>query len=195
MVKIREKDQPKKRIKAKKKKFGGKPTLFVALLMLVLFIIALIYNPDKGIRKVISRNSSTPTSVSSEPQFTKHGELTFLKDNGVILSKLDIELAVDDGRREQGLMYRRQMDINRGMLFIFDDEKLRSFWMKNTYLPLDILYLNANKVIVKIHENVAILNEQPIPSEFPARYVVEVNAGYCALNRIAVGDRMTFIRN
>jgi uncharacterized membrane protein (UPF0127 family) len=195
MVKNREKDQPKARPDAIKRKSKGKRTLFVALLMLVLFIIALIYNPNKGIREMINKSADTSSSTSSEPGFVKQGELSFLKADGSILSKIDIEIAADEGMREQGLMYRRHMAVNCGMLFIFDDEDLRSFWMKNTYLPLDILYVNSKSIIVKIWENVATLNEQPIPSDFPAKYVIEVNAGYCALNRIAVGDRMTFIRN
>lgn len=194
MVNIREKDRPKKVINAKKRKPKRKPAIYLALLLLVIFIMAVVYSPKKEVRQMRNNRSQTQSTTSSEPQFVRQGELTFLKADGTILTKIDIEIADTDAKREQGLMYRRQMEQNRGMLFVFDDVDLRSFWMKNTYLPLDILYLNAQKKIVKICENMPTLNEQPIPSDFPAKYVIEVNAGFCALNRISVGDGMTFIR-
>lgn len=193
MVNIREKNRPKAGIYSNYRKSKGKPVLYLAVLFLVIFIMAVLYNPNREKRRMIQNRNSSSTS-SSEPAFVKQGELTFLKADTIVIAKIDIEIADDDGKRERGLMYRRQMELNQGMLFIFEDEDLRSFWMRNTWLPLDILYLNARKKIVRIHENVATLNERSIPSDFPAKYVVEVNAGFCALNRIQVGDGMTFVR-
>lgn len=194
MVNIREKSKPKSGIYTNYRKSKGKPAFYIALLLLLIFIMAVVYSPNRLIKKMSASRENRAVTSSAEPQFVKQGELTFLKADSTTLAKIDIEIADDDGKRERGLMFRRQMELNQGMLFIFEDEDQRSFWMKNTYLPLDILYLNAQKKILRIHENVATLNEQPVLSDYPAKYVVEVNAGFCALNRIEVGDMITFIR-
>ncbi len=194
MVNIREKGKPKSGIYSNYRKSKGKPALYIAVLLFVIIIMAIVYSPGRTEKRMLSNKISSATSASSEPQFMKQGELIFFKPDSTELAKIDIEIADDDGKRERGLMYRRQMELNQGMLFIFEDEDQRSFWMKNTYLPLDIIYLDAKKNIVRIHENVATLNEVSIPSDFPAKYVVEVNAGFCALNRLEPGDRMSFAR-
>lgn len=194
MVNIREKDRPKKGIYSNYRKSKGKPALYIAVLLLVIVIMAVVYNPNRGVRRMFQNQKNISVSSSSEPEFVKQGELNFIRADSTVIVKIDTEIADDDTRRERGLMYRRQMEMDHGMLFIFEDEDFRSFWMKNTYLPLDILYLNAQKKIVRIHENVATMNERPIPSDFPAKYVVEVNAGFCALHNIQVGDGMTFLR-
>ncbi len=193
MVNIREKNRPKAGIYSNYRKSKGKPVVYIAVLLMVIFVMVMIYNPNGGSKRMLQKQNNT-TSTSSEPQFVKQGELTFLKADSSEVVKIDIEIADDDLKREQGLMYRRQMELNHGMLFIFEDEDFRSFWMKNTYLPLDILYLDASRKILKIHENVATLNEQSIPSDAPAKYVVEVNAGFSALYNLQVGDRMHFLR-
>jgi len=194
MVNIRENKRPQSGIYSNYKKSKGKPVLYIAVLLMVILIMAIVYNPGR-VKNNLTRNEKNSSSMSSsEPQFVKQGELTFMHPDSTAIVSIDIEIADDDAKREGGLMFRRQMELNQGMLFIFPDEDQLSFWMKNTYLPLDIVYLNAMKKIVRIHENVATMNEQSIPSDFPAKYVVEVNAGFCALNRITVGDQMKFIR-
>jgi len=194
MVNIREKERPKSGIYSNYRKTKGKPILYIAVLLIVIVIMAIVFNPNREVPRMIQNQRPSQSTAYNDPDFTKQGELTFLKADSTVITKIDIQVADDDALRERGLMYRRQMELNHGMLFIFEDEDLRSFWMKNTYLPLDIVYLSARKKIVRIHENVATLNEQPIPSDFPAKYVVEVNAGFCALYNIQVGDGMTFSR-
>jgi uncharacterized membrane protein (UPF0127 family) len=194
MVNIREKAGPKKGIQGNYRKSKGKPALYIAVLLLVIFIMVVVFNPNRNSGRILSNQGKEIKSSSSDPEFNKQGELTFLKADSSSVTTIDIEIADDDAKRERGLMYRRQMELNHGMLFIFEDEDLRSFWMKNTYLPLDILYLDGKKKIVRIHENVAILNEQSIPSDLPAKYVIEVNAGFSALYKLKTGDRMTFAR-
>lgn len=195
MVNIRQKDRPKGGIYSNYKKTSAKPAVYLAALLLVILIMAVIFNPNKERVREDRSQKNNSASTSSEPQFVRQGELSFLKADSTVIVKIDIEIADDDDKRERGLMYRRQMELGQGMLFIFPDEDLRSFWMRNTYLPLDILYLDAQKKIVRIHENVATLNERSIPSDFPAKYVVEVNAGFCALHGIRTGDQMAFKRN
>lgn len=124
--------------------------------------------------------------------FNKQSTLAFIGADGDTLSVIDIEIADNDQKRARGLMYRRSIPENAGMLFIHNWEDIQSFWMKNTYISLDMVFVNAAKEIVTIHAATAPLKEWNYTSTSPALYVVEVNAGYCARNKIGVGDRIEF---
>ena len=84
------------------------------------------------------------------------------------------------------------MENDQCMLFLMPTEEPQSFWMLNTYIPLDIIFANQSMEIVKIQANRQPQSLQSIPSERPAKYVVEVNAGFCAENGIVEGDRIRF---
>jgi hypothetical protein len=79
------------------------------------------------------------------------------------------------------------------MLFINSEEEMQSFWMKNTYIPLDMIFVNANKEIVTIHVNTTPLKEWNYTSTKPALYVVEVNAGFTNRHGIGTGDKIDFV--
>ena len=135
----------------------------------------------------------TTYSFENPPEFRKDGELIFTDNfTGEMKSKIDIEIASTDFQRQLGLMYRAEMDFNRGMLFLFDREQLQSFWMRNTLIPLDIIYVNSRREIVDILTATEILSDNSYPSSAPAVYVVEVNAGYCELHGITNGDKIIF---
>lgn len=127
-----------------------------------------------------------------EPQFIKEGTLTFgSKDStGTFSGKLtiDIEVAASDFETTRGLMYRRSMDEMQGMLFIFDEMEEKGFWMKNTYIPLDIIYTDDQGKIVTIQGNTTPFSEEIVPSYVPAQFVVEVNAGFCQRHGVVEGD-------
>jgi uncharacterized membrane protein (UPF0127 family) len=110
--------------------------------------------------------------------FQKQGLLIFSDAKDNTISKLDIEIADNEDKRNTGLMYRDKMDENQGMLFLFQVEEQQAFWMKNTILPLDIIFVNAKREVVSIQKNAEPYSEKSLPSFKPARYVVEVNAGY-----------------
>lgn len=130
-----------------------------------------------------------------EPQFKKEGELEFVgKNNKELIRKIDIEIAENDDERMQGLMYRRSMDDLKGMLFVFQREEPQSFWMKNTVIPLDIIYVNSKMEIVKIFKNTVPFSEKSLPSEKPATYVVEVTGGYTDKYGIKEGDLISFVK-
>lgn len=127
------------------------------------------------------------------PQFRKDGELIFKKsDDSTFQKKIDYELADEEWEIRQGLMYRIEMGENEGMVFKMPTEKKQSFWMKNTSIPLDIIYLNANKEIVSIQKYTSPHSEQQLPSESPAQYVVEVNAGFSDTYNLKKGDKADF---
>jgi uncharacterized membrane protein (UPF0127 family) len=192
MVTIRE-NKKKAGIYTNYRKVKGRPIIYLAfLLVLVVILIVMKVLPGKNSEQL--RDQSLVAGQNSNPVFQKEGELSFLKPDSSLIVKIDIEIADDDPSREQGLMFRRTMEMNTGMLFIFEDEDLRSFWMKNTYIPLDIIYLDAQKRIIRIHENTPTLNDQPILSGSPAKYVIEVIAGFTALYNIRTGYFFTFSR-
>ncbi len=106
--------------------------------------------------------------------------------------EVSAEIADSDAERTQGLMHRETLAASAGMLFVFDDEDMRFFWMKNTPLSLDIIFISADKKIVSIAENTTPFSEAPISSEFPAKFVLEVNAGFSATQGLAVDQSVEF---
>jgi uncharacterized membrane protein (UPF0127 family) len=95
---------------------------------------------------------------------------------------------------QRGLMFRHYLPEDQGMLFIFPEEKELNFWMENTYIPLDIIFLNANKEIVRIHKNVQPCKTVKCPtyaSLKPAQYAIEVNAGFVDKYQI---DKQTIVQ-
>lgn len=110
-------------------------------------------------------------------------------DNGAF----EIELARTPAEQSKGLMFRESMPENHGMLFIFSEDGIKTFWMKNTLIPLDMVFLDGNMTVVEIKSNVQPCKVDPCPtypSEKPARYVLELNAGSAEKNKIVPGTKM-----
>ena len=109
--------------------------------------------------------------------------------------EVEVEVARTDTQRSRGLMYRRQLDENKGMLFVFDKEKALSFWMKNTFIPLSIAFVNSNCTIVdiqKMQPHSLLIKDLPTyTSKRPAKYALEMNQGWFSKNKIKVGDRLS----
>ncbi len=102
-----------------------------------------------------------------------------------------IEIAADDASRAHGLMERTQMDADHGMLFVFDDDAMRAFWMKNTKIPLDMLFFDGERRLVSVQHDVPPCLADPCPaysSGAPARYVLELNGGEAARLGLTPGD-------
>lgn len=131
---------------------------------------------------------------ASNDMFREDAILTFMDENGQDITSVAVEIAETEEARTQGLMGRERMAESQGMLFIFPDEQFRSFWMANTPLPLDILFVNQADQIVTIQRNTVPYSEESIPSTAPARYVIEVNAGFCDRHGIREGNSVQWIR-
>lgn len=172
----------------------NKPFIAGAVFIAALFVIYVVGKNLQTEKLEPAPQSAVQPVVRSAVAFTKQGELRFLDKKDNLLYNVDIEIADDDARRTQGLMYRDSMAENRAMLFIFPDEQERSFWMKNTIMPLDIIYVNAKGVIVTVQKNAVPYSEDSIPSNGPAQYVVEVNAGFCDRHSIKAGDHVQWKR-
>ena len=101
-----------------------------------------------------------------------------------------VEIANNDAEREKGLMYRRELPEGRGMLFDFHREQEVSFWMQNTYIPLDMIFIRGDGRIFRIAENTEPLSTRLVPSGGPVRAVLEVIGGTARKLGIEVGDRV-----
>lgn len=94
----------------------------------------------------------------------------------------NVEIADEPAEREKGLMFRDNLDVNSGMFFVFDDTKILNFWMKNTLIPLDIIFIDENFKIINIAENAEPCIEKDVvcpgySSQLPAKYVLEIFGG------------------
>ncbi|MBP7849087.1 MAG: DUF192 domain-containing protein [Lentimicrobiaceae bacterium] len=137
---------------------------------------------------------SAPSAVTTAPAFEPEANLAILTTEGDTLIQVRIELAEDEFEQERGLMYRHFLPPDAGMLFIFPEERYRSFWMKNTHISLDIIYLDRNFVIQSIHPNTVPFSESSVPSDLPAQYVLEVNAGFADMHGVTPGMRVSYKR-
>jgi len=107
----------------------------------------------------------------------------------------DVELVQTQEQRNRGLMYRESLGENQGMLFVFDEEKEQSIWMKNMLIPLDIIWINNDKEIVHIEKNVQPCTEEDCGSIRPnkkAKYVLEINAGQANKASFEIGNKLIF---
>lgn len=104
----------------------------------------------------------------------------------------NVEVAKTIEERRTGLMYRKKLLNNEGMLFIFPREKIIQLWMKNTYIPLDVIFISENKVIVDIKKNMEKLSETIVKSKVKSRYALEFNAGLINKLDIEIGDKVLF---
>lgn len=101
-----------------------------------------------------------------------------------------VEWAVTPEETQRGLMFREQMDADHGMVFDFKDEAPRSFWMRNTILPLDMIFIKADGTVYRIAEDTVPFSDAGVPSGGPVRYVLEVNAGTSDRISLDPGDHI-----
>src|ERR671911_153487 len=114
-------------------------------------------------------------------------------NNSSIIARVLVEVPDDLEEFARGLMFRNHLPWNAGMLFAYYDEEPRSFWMKNTLIPLDMIFVDSSSKIVEIKENVPPCKQDECPtypSQEPAQYVLEVNAGFVQANDVRAGDRL-----
>lgn len=135
-----------------------------------------------------SATSTTPPGRTLD--YTR--DVRFLNDDSSVISEIRVAVVDNDETRNMGLMDVRDLPENRGMLFIFEREAPLTFWMANTPLSLDIIFVNAQKEIVTIHTNTPPMSEQNFDSSSDAMYAIEVNAGYCLKYDIREGLKVDF---
>lgn len=132
-------------------------------------------------------------NTTRDVKFTIEGQLSVYKDSSATpYSQFEIEIADNEYEIQTGMMYRKSLPPHRGMLFVFPDEQMRYFYMKNTEISLDIIYLDKDQRIVSFQKNAMPLDETSLPSEAPAQYVFEIAAGRADELGMEVGDRIQF---
>ncbi len=119
-------------------------------------------------------------------------QVTFLNYSGTTIKKIDVAVADTEEKRSTGLMDVNELPPDKGMLFIFDDNRKRSFWMANTPLSLDIIFVNSEKEIVRIHKSTQPFSEENLSSVLPAKFVIETNGGFCLSHDIQEGMIVKF---
>ncbi len=130
-------------------------------------------------------------SVAKSP---KHGEPSvILTVHGGVEQKVVVELARSEPERTRGLMYRQSLEAGRGMLFLFERSEPLKFWMKNTYIPLDMIFMDEQKRVVFVEENAEPLTLQPRGPEVDTRYVLEVPGGWARAHGVEPGVAVKFV--
>ncbi len=120
------------------------------------------------------------------------GRLTVHTAGGPVT--LAVEIADTDDARSRGLMFRQSLGEREGMLFLFDRQEPITMWMKNTYIPLDMVFIDADRRVVDIARNTEPLSTDIIASRFPALWVLEIIGGSAAALGIKPGDRVDLQR-
>lgn len=136
-----------------------------------------------------SRGSESETEKISY-SFRKDGELKVLGTDGAEKAAFDIEIVSTEAELMRGLKFRESMAPNQGMLFIFDGIQAHGFWMQDTYLPLDMLFIDNDGVIFQIAQNTVPFSEEHINAEGVNKYTLEILAGLSAKLNIQKGDRI-----
>ncbi len=164
-----------------------KKPVYTKIIIAVLFVAVILF--------LVISNIIKNKPEDQDYVFKKQGELTLLTPDNQVKAKIDVQFADNEFDRELGLMYRKKMQENQGMLFIFPQSSIQTFWMRNTFISLDMVFINSNKKIVTIRRNTTRLSDKTYASTEPAKYVLEVVAGFCNKFNIHVGDEVNWTRS
>ncbi len=148
------------------------------ILILLLISLSLCYSCKK----------TASDSEQSKYAFRQDGELQIFDKSNHLKATFRIEIAQTENEEMQGLKYRESMDADAGMLFIFKQPDIYDFWMQDTYLPLDMLFISAEGEVNYIYENAKPFSEERITPDHIHQYVLEVNAGTVKKNNLQNGD-------
>lgn len=143
--------------------------------------------PDRPTTNGVSAENGAGGGESAAP---KRGTVTLLGTQGE--RKITVEVVSSPRAVQQGLMYRQHLPLDEGMLFLMGEEDVQSFWMKNTLISLDIIFIDKNFKIVGISANAEPRTETPRTVGIPSSYVLEVNGGWSAQNGVGAGTMVRF---
>ena len=161
----------------------------IGVLILAILLMAFVLGSKCSKEPKDKQESST---ISYE--FRKDGELSILGKDGEVKASFDIEIVSRKDDVHRGLQFRESMQENQGMLFIFDGKQNYGFWMKDTYIPLDMLFIDYENKIFQIAEDTTPFSEEHIEVVGYNLYTLEVNAGICKKYSINNGDTITWKR-
>lgn len=162
-------------------------------ILIAVLALFLMRSSDRPAPTLAAPDSSAAPAARPVPP-ARTGEVVFLNRNGGTKASVTVEIADDEHTRALGLMYRRALAQDHGMLFIFDSSAVQSFWMRNTFISLDMIFADAEGTIVTIHRHTTPRSLQSYVSEAPSLYVVEVRAGFSEAHDLRTGDRIQWRR-
>ncbi len=119
--------------------------------------------------------------------------VTFYDERGQTACSFNVEIAATEEEHERGLMFRESLPDNGGMLFLYNNDEVRYFWMKNTLIALDMIFISAKRRVVSVFHAARPMDGTTISSIYPARYVLEVNAGKAKQCNIKAGTKVRFL--
>ncbi len=137
--------------------------------------------------------ADTQSSSDKIPTFRKDGSLEIRSPKGELKASFDIEIVSSDYELARGLKYRESMAENQAMLFVFDFADYHSFWMQDTYLSLDMLFIDSDSLVVNIAKNTTPFSEDQIYPDKPIKYVLETLAGTADKLKLEPKDKVTWI--
>lgn len=157
--------------------------------------VSIINTASSNITTTISAGGSGPNQmIARKPNIEIVRTQDSNNNNSSVITRVFVEVTDDLEESMRGLMFRKHLPWNAGMLFPYSNEEPRTFWMKNTLIPLDMIFVDSSSKIVEIKENVPPCKQDECPtypSQEPAQYVLEVNAGFVQANDVRVGDRLS----
>ena len=136
-----------------------------------------------------------PAFVKKTATFRNDGRLEFVNHDGMVRASITIEIAETRATRAKGLMGREEMDDNVGMLFVYQRAGDKVFWMRNTPLSLDIIFVSEDGAVLNIAGRTLPFSDNKYRSKGPAKYVVEVLSGFCDRYGIREGTRVRWYRH
>lgn len=167
---------------------------FIIILALAAFACSSRQKSDRQEDNTTQTETATEAGTAEKALFKHEGDLYFTDTSGARVKTIEIEIADNNYDRERGLMHRQYLPEDAGMLFLFGKEEYRSFWMKNTAISLDILFISSDSVINTIQKYTVPYSEASVPSAAPSIFVLEVNAGFCDNHGIREGMKIDWQR-
>lgn len=167
--------------------FNIATTIRVAITLLLISFIVTSCSKNQNAKEI-------PLSAASQKTKKKNkGVISFHAQGKTI--RVDVEIVKTEADRAYGLMHRKSLADRQGMLFMFEKEEIQSFWMKNTYISLDMIFIDSTWKIAGILEYVEPMTTQTRQVKKPSLYVVEVNAGFSKKHGLRIGDSVSFNPN
>jgi uncharacterized membrane protein (UPF0127 family) len=175
--------------------------LIIAMFLIFAIIYSIIRSGKENNNDILSADTkqekisgmlSDVKEIEDQSQPEHVFTVSFADEKGNVLTNVTVELAVSQEQRAKGLMFRKFLPQDQGMLFLFEEEDEQVFYMKNTYIPLDMIFIDAEFRVVGIIENAKPVKEDNLTVHEPSRYVLEVNAFFAKKNGIRKGTKAIF---
>jgi uncharacterized protein len=161
----------------------------------VVFVLLLLSSSscERASANAPSKPATTTATSATAPEAEQKLTMATVLLHGVAGdTRVAVELAITDAQRQRGLMFRKQMNDDDGMLFLFEKQRPQSFWMKNTFLPLDMIFIDDSMKIAGIVENAEPQTLTPRGVPAPSRFVLELNAGLAQKWGLRAGQSVAF---